>query len=371
MEVMGSHRPLITADESLVRTNAYPPKGSLVNSGGDLNWGAASIFESVISSNQSSRLERELNEAQAQIRQLRAQQTESLQEVERDLEQRWAGCLSDANKRVAMLEARSERDEPLCSPSPAPTVSDCTAGSNEQAQAAQLRAQVSSLELEKQELADSLNSQLVDTQRQLHQLHARRHELDEKLRLSNKRRGQVSVDLDAVNRQLVDSRGMMADAVDSLKQLLLGQQQLQELPGVEELLASVCNDLELCRQQLTDQELNIQRLQQKHETGSSSEGSPKCLAGSGKSQVGRSLTRGSLDGSRLNARWLDDFSAIAHDDAAGNSPPTHLKEERVSSLPVQQKRQRHQQQQQQQQQMMGGPPANFTEPQEQCTCAIM
>ena len=64
---MIDHRPM--------ENPSYPPKGSLINSGGDLDLGwSASIFESVMSSNQSTKVERELREAQNEIRALRAQQ---------------------------------------------------------------------------------------------------------------------------------------------------------------------------------------------------------------------------------------------------------------------------------------------------------
>lgn len=373
---MIDHRPM--------ENPSYPPKGSLINSGGDLDLGwSASIFKSVMSSNQSTKVERELREAQNEIRALRAQQEESLREVESNLERRWAGCLSDANKRVATLEARIARDEhdvPGPSPPPTqPTIGNCASGCDGQGQTAQLRAQLTQLELEKQDLADSLNSQLVDAQRQLHQLHARRHELDEKLRVSHRLRGQVSVDLEALNRQLVSSRSTMGEAVDTLHQLV-ERDLLEELPCVEQMLAGVCSNLERCRRQLTEQEMQIQDLQMKHgdsAAGSSSEGSPRWMAGSGKSQLTqRSLTRGSLDASRIASRWMHEDAANGLNENEGSSPAS-LKEERISATHVQQQQQEqllHQQQLQQQQQQqhhMGGAPMQFKEPQEECTCAIM
>ena len=181
-----------------------------------------------------------------------------MRQLEARAELDWSARLAQANEREAALEAHLDPQ----SIEPHRFVDERNTPSGQACQCGLLK-RLAAAEKEKQELAESLNKELLETQLQLHQSAAKWHEQDDKLRSHRTRDNGLGMDLEALERQMAESRKGVESALD-------GVRPPAQYNSAE--LATVCALLECCREQILEQEGLVRSLVDDFEMNAASDG---------------------------------------------------------------------------------------------------
>eukprot|EP00658_Telonema_sp_P-2_P030690 TRINITY_DN2313_c0_g1_i1.p1 TRINITY_DN2313_c0_g1~~TRINITY_DN2313_c0_g1_i1.p1 ORF type:complete len:392 (+),score=65.45 TRINITY_DN2313_c0_g1_i1:172-1347(+) len=317
------------------------PKGSMLHCRGAAMkpepWGSApSILQSVSLSNYTVELQKELEELRGEMHARESLHQESVRKLQAQLDgyrgQEDAGgeaCGSGQHdgpvgmrqesrnrtggdvEHITLAPVRGTGDgQVLDQASPcggAPAARSLSEGSEPSlASIADLRSQIKHLETEKTELAEELNTQLIEAQLQIQQLRARYHMQEEKLRDRHSEKETMSLEIERVCR-CVDSSHSAINAALARVTEELGRE------GTSGWGTSLQKQLEHSHKQLEKQGTQLESLKRKLEeaSGSSTEGSPSGVgssAGSRRGMTRRSRSRESDAQVMSNLLWEGDRS---------------------------------------------------------------
>lgn len=329
--------------------------------------GAPSILQSVSLSNYACDLQREVHQAREEIKVLGERHQTNMRELEEELEHHKLAH-GEARQRAIQLEEQiaelgqasstHESPSPVRSPVRAvlPVGSSNSDGSDTSfSSVADLRRQLRHLEGEKTELAEALNGQLVEAQLQIHQLHARCHEQEEKLRNQRNGREIMCTNLDTVARCVDSSRSAIDSALGRVSEL--STDGVQWADGVHKHLLS-------SRKALLQQDARLQQMRRQIDetSGSSTEGSPsgaQSSVGSRRGVTRRSRSRESEGkAQRLSGLFWDEERSDSWD-LEGTMKGKHATGVHARSIVVSPA-----------QQPAPEPKHQHQEPEEQCSCVI-